>query len=439
MDELEIKIVLRYKVPENGLTLNGILLSLEKDRNMLIRNMIYVILNALEEKAIEECKASDPERYFRHGRQPRWRKFITSFGPIRYKLAQMYDRKRGRVFCPLMRRLSILLYKQYQRESMEAAVGQVIHLSYRLGASEVRRIKGSAPSKSTLHRCIRELAQDYGKWPSFKHREFTFLIVDGTMVRVQGPGAKSLGKAEMRWALASEGVGRRFEPVGFWVGKDWAFIRQDLENRLDYGKLQVLFSDGGPGIEDNLLSEGMRQQRCLWHGKRDFPILLFQDGLKKQEQLPFRKLLEEIPLFWLTQEVLEEVLPAEKEVIVGLVEEIKKGFQKLIDALDPEKYPKARTYLINFSQNVLLVFDCWLEGKGWIPLTTNAIESAFSRIVNRVKRIGRRWSEEGLVNWLLIALRKIYQPMLWEKLWEQYLNAHQQLSLTKTKVAYAWI
>jgi hypothetical protein len=243
----------------------------------------------------------------------------------------------------------------------------------------------------------------------------------------------------MRWALASEGVGRRFEPVGFWVGKDWAFIRQDLEKRLDYGKLQVLFSDGGPGIEDNLLSEGMRQQRCIWHGKRDFPILLFQDGLKKREQFPFRKLLEEIPLFWLTQEVLEEVLPPEKEVIVELVEEIKKGFQKLIDALDPEKYPKARTYLINFSQNVLLVFDCWLEGKGWIPLTTNTIESAFSRIVNRGKRIGRRWSEEGLINWLLIALRKIYQPMLWEKLWEQYLNAHQQLSLTKMKVAYAWI
>ena len=438
MDELEIRIVLRYSVPENDLTINGLLRGLEEDKDFLMRCLIEAILNALEEKAIAEYKAGEPGRYFGNGRQPRARKFITSFGAVRYKLAQIYDKNRGRIFCPLMRKLAIFPYKQYQRESLEASVGQVIHLSYRLASKEVARIRGCAPSKSTLHRVVQELAEDYGQWPSFSHRPFKFLMVDGTKVGLQEQGF-SLGKADMRWALASEGVGRRFEPVGFWVGKDWAFIRQDLEKRLDYGKLQVLFSDGGPGIEDNLLSEGMRQQRCLWHGKRDFPILLFQDGLKKQEQAPFRKLLEEIPLFWLSQEVLEKVLPPEKEVIVELVEEIKKGFQKLIDALDPERYPKARTYLINFSQNVLLVFDCWLEGKGWIPLTTNAIESAFSRIVNRVKRIGRRWSEQGLINWLLIALRKIYQPRLWEKLWEQYLNAHQQLTLTEMKVAYAWI
>ena len=56
--------------------------------------------------------------------------------------------------------------------------------------------------------------------------------------------------------------------------------------------------------------------------------------------------------------------------MVKLVEEIKREFKKLIDALDPEKYPKARAYITNFYQNALLVFDFWLEEK--------AIESAFS-------------------------------------------------------------
>jgi len=74
----------------------------------------------------------------------------------------------------------------------------------------------------------------------------------------------------MWWALASEGVKRRFEPVGFWVDKGWKDIRQDLEKRLDYCKPEVLFSDEGPGIEENLLSEEMRPQRCIWHGRRDF-------------------------------------------------------------------------------------------------------------------------------------------------------------------------
>lgn len=439
MDELEIKLVLDFKVPKNGLTLNGILHGLEKNNPCLMNYIIQAILQALEDKAIEELKSFNPGRYVRNGHQSRERKFITSFGPIRYRLAQVYDKRRGKRLYPLMKELSVIPHKHYQRESLESAVGQAIHLSYRLASKEVVRIKGYAPSKTTVHRYVQQLAKTYGQWPSFKKHPLKFLMVDGTKVRLQGVKGESLGKTDMRWALASEGVGKRFEPVGFWVGKDWKTIRKDLEKRLNYGRLEVLFSDGEPGIEENLLAEGMRQQRCYWHGKRDFFVLLFQDGLKKKEQEPFREILEEIPLFCLNKDILEKVIPPEKELVVELVEEIKKSFQRLIDALDPERYPKARAYIENLSKNVLVVFDYWLEGKGWIPLTTNAIESALSRIVNRIKRTGRRWSEEGLFNWLLIALRKIYRPQLWDKMWEQYLAAHKCLKLIRIKVNYAWI
>jgi len=439
MDKLEIKIALSYKIPEKDLTINGILRGLQEDQNKLMGNMVKAILAAMEKKTIKENISRHPGRYYRHGKQPRERKIITSFGPIYYRLAQLYDRRTGNVFSPLVKKLSILPYKQYQREALEAAVGQVIHLSYRLGEREVRRIKGYAPSKSTLHRCIKELAEDYGQWPCYRNRSFKFLMVDGTKVKRQGPRGAPLDKAEMRWALASEGVGRRFEPVGFWVDKDWGFICKDLSKRLDYKNLEVLFCDGGPGIEKNLLSEGMRSQRCVWHGKRDFPFLLYQDGAKKEEQKPFRKLIDEILLFSLTREMVEELLPQDKKVVVQLVEEIKTGLKKLIKALNPKKYPKTRAYIENFSKNALLVFEYWLEGKGWIPLTTNAIESAFSRIVNRIKRIGRRWSDEGLINWLMIAFRKIYKPVLWDELWTKYLEIHKQLRFSNLKISYAWI
>lgn len=439
MDELEIKIVLSYKVPEKGLTLNGILRGLEQDKDIVMRSMVKTILFALEEKAIEEQILGDPGRYIRYGRRRRGRMFRTSFGPARYRLAQIYDKKRATVFCPLLRTLEVTPYKQYQEESVEAAVGQAIHLSYRLASKEVGRIKGSAPGKSTLWRRVQELAETYGQWPSLKHRRFKFLMPDGTKVELQEGRGRSVGQRAMRWAFACEEVGKRFEPVGFWVNKDWPFIRQDLEKRLDYGKLEVLFSDGEPGIEENLLSYGMRKQRCIWHGKRDFPILLYQDGLKKEEQQPLRELIEDILLFSLTKELLEEVLPPEKELVVELVEEIKKGFERLIKALSPDKYPKARAYMENFYRNALLVFDFWLEGKGWIPLTTNAIESAFSRLVNRVKRIGRRWSEQGLTNWLAIAMRKIFEPSFWDKLWKDYLRINKQLTLSKLQVEYVWI
>ena len=83
-------------------------------------------------------------------------------------------------------------------------------------------------------------------------------MVDGTKVKLQGRRGKDLGHKEMRWALASQGPGHRFEPVGFWIDTEWSEIRTELEQRLDYKRLEVLFSDGGPDIEENLLAEGMR-------------------------------------------------------------------------------------------------------------------------------------------------------------------------------------
>ncbi len=53
MDKLEIKIILSYKVPENGLTINGILRGLQEDQNKLMRNMVKAILSALEKETID--------------------------------------------------------------------------------------------------------------------------------------------------------------------------------------------------------------------------------------------------------------------------------------------------------------------------------------------------------------------------------------------------
>lgn len=89
----------------------------------MMRRIVKAILHELENKAIEEYKVREPDRYYKHGRQPRARKFITSFGPIHYKMAQIYYRENGKVFCPLVKKLEILPYKQYQRHSLEAVVG----------------------------------------------------------------------------------------------------------------------------------------------------------------------------------------------------------------------------------------------------------------------------------------------------------------------------
>jgi transposase-like protein len=438
MDDLEITIVLKYNVPEKGLTFNGLLRGLEKGRDAIMRSLLRAILEALENQALAAYQEVSPGRYIRNGRQPNLRKFLTSFGELRYRLAQMMDHRTGAVFCPLAKRLAIIPYRQYQRESLEGGIGQAVHLSYRLAASETRRLLGHGPNKSTLHRRLQELAEDHGAWPALKHRPFKFLMVDGTKVALQEQG-RSLGHSELRWALASEDVGRPFSLVGFWVNQNWESIRRELSRRLNYSRLRVLFSDGDPAIEDYLLSARMDQQRCIWHGQRDFSFLLYADRVKGKAQKPLRELLAQNPLFHLQKADLEAFSPADEPLLRKLVKAIRRCFRDLLTALPVDKYPKTRTYVENFSRQAMTFFDYWLDRQEWIPLTTNAIESSFSRVVNRIKRIGRRWSENGLTNWLAIACRKILHPSMWTSLWKQYLRLHRSLSLMSLRVEYRWI
>jgi len=439
MDELEIKLVLRFSVPDEGLTVNGIFQGLEEQAPEILSTLIQGIFQALEDRAVQNLVESAPGRYRKNGHQSTARQMKTFFGTVGYRLRQMIDSHTGQTIFPLAQILALLPYRRYQPQALEPGVGLVMHLSYRQASSEGQRIRGHGPSKSTLHRAVQELAERLGKWPYFKQRPFRFLMVDGTKVHLQGPKGKDLGQADMRWALASVGPGKPFEPVGFYIGQGWAAIRRDLEKRLAYDKLEVLFSDGGPGVEENLLAPGMRLQRCLWHGKRDFPYILYQEGLKKAQQEPFKDLLKAIPAFGLTDTRLEQIDLQDYSQVQKLVQQTRQGFERLLQTLNTKKYPKAHTYLKNLYQHTMTFFDYFLEKTKWIPLTTNAIESAFSRVTNRIKHMGKRWSDQGLLHWLMLALRKIFKPKLWSKLWSQFLKVNQKMELTSLKVLYAWL
>lgn len=439
MDELEIKLVLRFSVPKDGLTVNGIFQGLEEQAPEIMSALTDGIFQALEKRAVQALEESIPGRYRKNGHQSTSRQIKTFFGTVFYRLRQMIDTHTGQTIFPLAQTLDLLPYRRYQPGALEPGVGLVMHLSYRQASSEGQRIQGHGPSKSTLHRGVQELAQKQGKWPSFKQRPFRFLMVDGTKVHLQGPGGKDRGQVEMRWALAAVGPGKPFEPVGFWISKGWAAIRQDLEKRLTYGKIEVLFSDGGPGVKENLLAPGMRLQRCLWHGKRDFPYILYQEGLKKAQQEPFKDLLKAIPAFGLTDVRLERIDSQDYSHVQELAQQTRQGFEGLLKTLNVKKYPKAHTYLDNLYQHTMTFFDYFLEKKKWIPRTTNAIESAFSRVTNRIKCIGKRWSDQGLLNWLMLALRKIFKPKLWAKFWSQYLKVNQKMKILTLTVSYEWL
>jgi hypothetical protein len=302
------------------------------------------MLKALEERLIETMISNNPGRYKRNGYQGRERTLKSSLGTLRYRFTQLIDTygNQSQTLTPLIEFLSIPAYSRYLDEAAEPAIGLSIHVSYRRASGEVERIQGIPISHTTIHRRRQQLATTHCPFSCRKDIAYRYLLVDGTKVKLQDPAGKNLRQNEMRWALASTGPHGQFEPVGFWVNVDWAQIRKDINERFDYVKLQILFSDGGPGIAENLLHKGMQQQRCQWHGKRDFPYLLYADGIKKPAQQLFMDKLRAIPALHFTKTQLEELRPEDRPAVEGIAEKTTTGFQELLDILDPATYPKAR-------------------------------------------------------------------------------------------------
>jgi len=183
----------------------------------------------------------------------------------------------------------------------------------------------------------------------------------------------------------------------------------------------------------------MRQQRCILHGKRDFPYILYGDRLKKTEQESLKEKLKSIPGMNLTQAGLELLGPDDFPQAEKLAEKTKQDFEELLEALPGDKYPRARAYIENLSKDVTTFFDFWFANKVWIPLNTNALESAFSQVKNRIWAVGRRWSEAGLMKWLKVVVHKVFYPDSWNELRAKYLGLDSNLKINLLKVRYQWV
>jgi hypothetical protein len=136
---------------------------------------------------------------------------------------------------------------------------------------------------------------------------------------------------------------------------------------------------------------------------------------------------------------LETLSDNDKPKIRKALRETKTSFSALLEMLDPKKYPQARIYISNLSRSVTTFLEWWLETGEWIPFTTNRIENQFSQIKNRIKRIGRRWSDDGLLKWCMVVIRKIFYPQDWSSFWKQYMKINRTITIIEQEVSFQWL
>jgi len=438
MSKIKMNLTLIFNIPDQELNVNGLLQGLNKSSGSIMLTLVKSLFIAIEEKTLQELQEKDPNRYQRNGYQ-RARTLRTSFGPMKYRFSKVRDKTTGKNLVPLRDRLKIPRYRQYQDESMESAIGLSVHLSYQRSKTEIDRIRGSAASRWTNRRRLFEFSESQCQFGNMRKIPYRFLMADSTQVQLQGFKGMDLGQHPLCWALASKDVNEPFDIVGVWIDRSWKDIAGDLEKRLDYTKLEVLFSDGEPDLIESLLKPGMQLQRCVIHGKRDFSYILYADDLKKPKQTQFVDYLKSIPVMQFSKANIETLLAKDKSKIRKALRKTKESFAELIDMLDPEQYPRARAYISNLAQSVTTFLEWWLKNGEWIPFTTNRIENHFSQVKNRIKRIGRRWSDIGLLKWCMVMVRKMFYPSDWDLFWKQYLKINKPVSILEQYVTFQWV
>ena len=306
MGEITMDLRLVFTIPSAKLTINGLVLGLKEAAPQVLETIMTTLLEAIEEHAVLRQIEKDPQRYRKNGHQSKPRKFSCSMCDFSYRFAQVKDGKTGRSLTPLVKALAIPEQVRFLDEALEPGIGLCVHVSYRRAAAEVERIGGQTMSHSTIHRRLQEFAGSHAPFGDLKERPFVWLLVDGTKVHLQGKRARTSGKRRCAGPWPRR---ERASPLSPWAsgstprGKR---IRKDLVKRLDYAMLRVLFSDGEAGIEENLLSRRMRHQRCMWHGKHDFPYILYTEGLKKPDQKPFVDQLKAIAAMSMSKTQLEK-------------------------------------------------------------------------------------------------------------------------------------
>jgi hypothetical protein len=438
MSKIQMHLTLTINIPDRGLNVNGLLYGLNKSSGSIMLTLVQGLFFAIEERVIQELQEKKPNRYQRNGYQ-RAKTLRTSFGPMKYRFSKVLDKRSGKNLVPLRDRLKIPKYRQYQNESMESAIGLSIHLSYQRSKTEIDRIRGSGASRWTNRRRLFEFSDSQCQFMDMKKIPYRFLMADSTKVHLQGFKGKDLGQHPLCWALASTGENKPFDIVGLWIDRSWKDIATDLQERLDYNKLEVLFSDGECDLAEALLKPGMHLQRCMIHGKRDFPYILYADDLKKPEQKPFVDFLKSIPVMQFSKAYMETLSDKDRPKIRTALRKTKESFADLIDMLNPEQYPHASSYISNLAQSVITFLEWWLKNGEWIPFTTNRIENHFSQMKNRIKRIGRRWSDEGLLKWCMVMVHKIFYPNDWDLFWKQYLKINKPISILDQQVSFQWL
>lgn len=383
--------------------------------------IVQCLLRKIEEHAVEnDLSLLGAER-----KDYRRRSFETCLGKTNLRLLRV--RPVAEKCRYAIKRYITLPRSQYTADSLESAVSLLPHMSYRRSSTESKSLTGAGPTKSTLHRRVKELATVLDKHPINEARGYKYLFIDGTGVRLQDVVWKGdervriFEQGELRMVYASRDLKEPVEVIGRWLSSSsWEEIACETYKRIDARDIVQLTTDGEEGIENAFMRPWMRFQRCTTHAWRSVKQSLYLDGIEKKERIKIQEQLYAIPVFnYAVKENLESLKPEDRDTISELLKKSESDLLELKQAMEKKGYKKTAVYIENLSNPLLTFLRSWLKDGTYSPTTNNIPENRFSLFKNRVRSIGKRWSDGGVLRIVDLIINKTFPGYDWDTFWNQ--------------------
>ncbi len=409
---LRIHLVLEVSIPEGTPLFQALTLAFWRFQGLAVTTLFTAVLQALEARTQTELETRFPGRFRNKGTQPR--QWQLPFGEVRLSLAKLWDRVARQTVYPLKEALELPSHVRWCEETLVPGYRLAVLQSFRQSQKAVQGLApdGRAPSHSTVHRRFQGFAETLDPVPDYTHRRgpkpAAYQQADGTKLKLQAQGHHA-GSVDLRLVVGSRTPHGLLEVLDYSVGDAWAEIAARLRQRFPTPP-KVLLSDGEEGIPEALAGPDTLHQRCLVHGRRNLPFALYQDGYKKGEREPIEQAFARIPGLQLCQAELARVEPTDKAAIRELLETSERAFRALKRRLPEADFPHTRAYVLGLIEDGLAYLRHLLATGKTIPLSTNRLESIWSRVLLRLKQIGRRWSAPGALHMLAACLVYALHP-----------------------------
>lgn len=439
---LRIHLVLEVTIPQHGSLFQALVLAFWRFQGLAATTLFSAVLQAIQDRARTELEAGFPGRFRYKG--TRLRKWRLPFGEVAFPLCKLWDRQGRRTVWPLGEVTALPRRIRWCEETLLPGYRLAVIQSFRQSRRAVCGVTpdGSAPSHHTLHRRFRSFAAGLDPLPTPPLKgdpgPSAYQLADGTKLRLQDKGFDA-GLADMRLVVGSRTPFGRLEVLDFSIGETWTAIAQRLRRRFP-DPPEVLVSDGEEWIPQALAGPQTIHQRCLVHARRQLAFALYRDGCKKADRQGIEKAFRRIRGLHLCQAEMARLNPQDKAALRELLAASERALAEIEQMLPADTFPHTRQYVLGLVHDGLAYLRHLLATEEKVLLSTNRLESLWSRILLRLKKIGRRWSKEGALAMLAACLVYTLQPDRYAEL-EAALRGehHPQVSLLITSLEAAWV